>query len=108
MVRFLLGQLVLHVLRKDAKLRRWYKGIKQRRGAKIARVAVMRRLAVILWHMLSKQEAYVYGGVPERTRSKLEDPAAACQLPDRAAVLAADGRRQESGEEVPVPLLCWE
>jgi transposase len=107
-VRFLLGQLVLHVLRKDAKLRRWYKGIKQRRGAKIARVAVMRRLAVILWHMLSKQEAYVYGGVPERLRARLEDPTEACTLPERAAVLAAFGRPRGSGEEVPVPLLCSE
>jgi transposase len=36
-VRFLLGQLVLHVLKRDAKLRAWYKGIKKRRGSKIAR-----------------------------------------------------------------------
>jgi transposase len=107
-VRFLLGQLVLHVLRKDAKLRRWFKRIKQRRGAKIARVAVMRRLAVILWHMLSKQEAYVYGGVPERTRNKLDEPGAACEPPDRVAVVAAYGKRKRPGKEVPVPLLCSE
>lgn len=68
-VRFLLGQLVLHVLRKDARLRQWYKRIKGRRGAKIARVAVMRRLTVIIWHMLSKHEPYVYGGAPARLRS---------------------------------------
>ena len=68
MVRFLLGQLTLHVLRKDAKMRAWYKRIKLRRGAKIARVAVMRRLASILWHMLRHGEAYRYGGVPQGTR----------------------------------------
>jgi transposase len=67
-VRFLLGQLTVHVLRKDAKLRNWYKRIKLRRGAKIARVAVMRRLATIMWHMLRHGEAYVYGGVPQGTR----------------------------------------
>jgi transposase len=66
LVRFLLGQLVLHLLRRDAWMRHWHKQIKRRRGAKIARVAVMRRLTTILWHMLSKQEAYQSGGPPRR------------------------------------------
>ena len=57
-VRFLLGQLVLQALKQDPDLRMWYRGIKRRRGSKIARVAVMRRLCEALWHMLSKQEAY--------------------------------------------------
>ena len=69
LARFLLGQLVLHVLRKDAWLRTWFRGIKRRRGSKIARVAVMRRLATVLWHMLTRKEAYACGGLP-RTRLK--------------------------------------
>lgn len=64
--RFLLGQMVLHALRKDTALRAWYRGIKRRRGSKIARVAVMRRLATVIWHMLSKGEAYQPGGPPRR------------------------------------------
>lgn len=63
LARFLLGQLVMHVLKKDAALRTWFWGIKRRRGAKIARVAVMRRLTTILWHMLTHREAYQLGGV---------------------------------------------
>ena len=43
LARFLLGQLVMHVLKRDSHLRTWYLGIKRRRGAKIGRVAVMRR-----------------------------------------------------------------
>jgi transposase len=74
LARFLLGQLVLHVLRKDAWMRMWFRGIKRRRGSKIARVAVMRRLATILWHMVTKGEPYVYGGPP---RMRLENPVAA-------------------------------
>ena len=66
LARFLLGQLVLHVLRKDPGMRLWFRQIKRRRGAKIARVAVMRRLATIIWHMLSKNEDYVLGGPPRR------------------------------------------
>ncbi len=58
-----LDRLVMHVLKKDVKMRTWYLGIKRRRGAKIARVAVMRRLTTILWHMLTQREAYQLGGV---------------------------------------------
>jgi transposase len=65
--RFILGQIVLHVLRRDAPMRAWYLRIKKRRGAKIARVAVMRRLATILWHMVKHNEPYVVGGPPRRT-----------------------------------------
>jgi transposase len=62
--RFILGQLVMHVLRRDPQIRCWYKRIRQRRGSKIARVAVMRRLTTILWHMLQNQTPYVVGGLP--------------------------------------------
>jgi transposase len=60
-VRYILGQLVLHVLKRDFAMRKWYKRIRQRRGSKIARVAVMRRLTVIIWHMLTRKETYMTG-----------------------------------------------
>jgi transposase len=60
-VRFLLGQMVTQVLRRDAWMRQWYKRIKHRRGSKIARVAVMRRLATIIWHMLKRKQPYLPG-----------------------------------------------
>ena len=59
-IRFLLAQMVLHALRGDPGLRRWYRRVKRRRGSKVARVAVMRRLCESLWHMLSKKEDYQY------------------------------------------------
>jgi transposase len=58
MARWLLAQVTHKVLRKDARLREWYKRIRRRRGSTIARVAVMRKLATILWHMLSKRKTY--------------------------------------------------
>jgi transposase len=64
--RFILGQLVLHVLRRDRATKAWYQRIKRRRGSKIARVAVMRRLATIIWHMVTYHEPYVIGGPPPR------------------------------------------
>ena len=57
-IRFLLAQTVLHALRGDPGLRRWYRQVKRRRGSKVARVAVMRRLCESIWHMLSKKEDY--------------------------------------------------
>ncbi len=59
--RFLLGQLSTQVLRRDRWVREWYKRIKHRRGARIARVAVMRRMATILWQMLKRKQPYLPG-----------------------------------------------
>jgi transposase len=70
LARYLLGQLVLHVLRRDPAMRSWFRRIKQRRGAKIARVAVMRRLSVIFWHMLRKQHPYPLAARQAVTRGK--------------------------------------
>lgn len=58
MARWLLAQVAHQALRKDGKLREWYKRIKRRRGSTVARVAVMRKLATIIWQMLSKQQTY--------------------------------------------------
>ena len=58
MARWLLAQVTHKVLRKDARLREWFKRIRRRRGSTIARVAVMRKLATIIWHMLKKQTTY--------------------------------------------------
>ena len=58
MARWLLAQMTVNVLRRDARLREWFKRLKRRRGASIVRVAVMRKLATIIWHMLSKRMAY--------------------------------------------------
>lgn len=71
MVRFLLGQAVLHVLRKDPWMRQWYRQIKHRRGSNVARVAVMRRLTTILWCMLKHDMPYISGG-PEAYRKARE------------------------------------
>jgi transposase len=73
MVRFIVGQMVLHVLRKDRALRQWYLRIRHRRGSKIARVAVMRRLVTIFWHMLKHQEPYSPGGPPRRKLARPQE-----------------------------------
>ena len=76
LARFILAQLVLHVLRRDGAMRRHYQRIKMRRGSKIARVAVMRRLATILWHMLKHDQPYRLSAAPPGRRQ--DDPRCAC------------------------------
>ena len=63
-VRWLLAQAVVSLLKKDRPMRRWYQQIKARRGSRIARVAVMRRLCTILWHIETYGESYYVGGPP--------------------------------------------
>ncbi len=68
LARFLLGQLVLHVLRDDVWMRTWFRaitppGFEDRPSGRDA------RLATIIWHLLTKNEAYVCGGPP---RSRLQ------------------------------------
>lgn len=58
MARWVLGQASKHILRVDPAMRAWFKKIKRKKGAGVARVAVMRRMATILWHMLAKRKTY--------------------------------------------------
>jgi transposase len=77
MVRYLLGQAVVKVLRFDATMRGWFKRIKKRRGAKIARVAVMRRMTTILWHMLQRKQKYRYDATLKKHQEFVEFEGAA-------------------------------
>lgn len=58
MARWVLGQASKHILRNDPAMRAWFKKIKRKKGSGVARVAVMRRMATILWHMLTKRKTY--------------------------------------------------
>jgi transposase len=58
--RQVLNFAVIHVLRKDPAMKEWHKKIKNRKGMKTARVAVMRRLATIIWHMLRWEKPYQF------------------------------------------------
>jgi transposase len=70
MIRYVLGQAVMHALRRDAWLRQWYQRIKRRRGTSIARVAVMRHLMTVIHALLKHDLPYIPGG-PEAFREVL-------------------------------------
>jgi transposase len=58
LARWVLGQASKHILRTDPAMRAWFKKLKRKRGSKIARVAVMRRMATVIWHMLTKRKTW--------------------------------------------------
>jgi len=60
MARYVLNHAVNHAVRKCPDMKNWHKKIKTRRGSKTARVAVMRRLATIVWHILRWEVAYQF------------------------------------------------
>jgi len=95
MARSVLTQMVVHVLRCDPRMKEWYQRIKKRRGAKIARVAVMRRLATILWYMLKHQQPYRLGG----KGAEGSDPGCGCKPPDRNAFCEALQGRSRGGKQ---------
>jgi transposase len=69
--RQVLNFAVIHVLRKDPEMKAWHKKIKNRKGSKTARVAVMRKLATIIWHILRWGKPYQFRYDPPKiTRKK--------------------------------------
>lgn len=58
MARWVLGQASKHILRTDPAMRAWFRKLKRKKGSKIARVAVMRRMATVIWHMLTKRKTW--------------------------------------------------
>jgi hypothetical protein len=69
------------------------------------------KLTVIIQRMLSKQEQYHYDGITEPRRPDPASPSAACELPDRATIVAVylpQATNVSKEDKVPVPLLCSE
>ncbi|MCL2743671.1 MAG: transposase [Planctomycetaceae bacterium] len=73
MARCVFNFAVNHVVRKCPQMKIWHKKIKMRRGAKTARVAVMRRLATIVWHILRWDKTYQFHYEPPKSTQKKDD-----------------------------------
>ena len=95
LARCVLGQMVMHVLRRDAVMKQWYQRIKKRRGSRIARVAVMQRLATIIWHMVKRQEPYKLCS----TRASEQDRDCCVVPADRNAFMKAKQGRSKAENE---------
>ena len=58
--RFLLVEAAWQTVRSPGPLRAFYERVRARRGNHIAAVAVARKLAVLIWHLLTKGENYAW------------------------------------------------
>jgi transposase len=59
--RHLLIEAAWQTVRSPGPMRPFYERVRARRGAHVAAVAVARKLAVLIWHMLTKGEDYAWG-----------------------------------------------
>jgi transposase len=98
--RQVLNFAVNHVVRKDTEMRTWHKKIKSRRGTKTARVAVMRRLATIVWHILRWEKPYQFRYDPPTPASKKDD------LRSSKEVLGGISNSHPSRKRGKTPLKC--
>jgi transposase len=98
--RQILNFAVIHITRKDPAMKEWHKKIKKRRGAKTARVAVMRRLATIIWHILRWEKPYQFRYDPPQATPKKDD------LRSSKEVFGGIGNRNHSRKKEGTPLKC--
>jgi transposase len=68
--RHMLCEAAWVAVRTPGPLRAFYERVRARRGAQIALVATARKLAVLFWHLLTREEDYAFGR-PSLTRRKL-------------------------------------
>jgi transposase len=61
--RWLLGQAVTNLIKKDPKARKRYMKLRRKKAAKVVRVALMRWIVTVLWRMLTNKEKYRLNGL---------------------------------------------
>lgn len=68
--RHMLCEAAWVAVRTPGPLRAFYERVRARRGAQVALVATARKLSVLFWHLLTREEDYAFGR-PSLTRRKL-------------------------------------
>ena len=94
-------------IRSPGPLRAFGERVRARRGAQVAAVAVARKLVVLCWHLLSKDEDYAFAR-PSLTRQKtrrLELTAGASRRPRRhdGLTVSPTSRSTRGGARAAVP-----
>ena len=68
--RHMLGEVAWKVMKTPGPLRAFFERIRARRGPQVAATATARKLAVLFWHMLTREQDYAFGR-PAMTRGKV-------------------------------------
>ena len=88
-VRQMLGEAAFVAVSTAGPMRAFYERVRARRGSQIAIVAVARKLAVLFWHLLTREQDYAFQR-PSLTRKKL-----------RALELRAGAQRHPGSRDLP-------
>ena len=105
--RWLLVQAAQHVAKHPGPLGNFFRKLAARKSRNVAIVAVARKLVVIAWHMLKKNEPYRYA-LPASTQSKLSRlRVAATHSKRKGGIAKGTPRPKHHGEKLgrPVPSL---
>ena len=68
--RHMLGEVAWKVMQTPGPLRAFFERVRARRGPQIAATATARKLAVLFWHMLTREQDYAFAR-PAMTRNKI-------------------------------------
>jgi transposase len=68
--RHMLGEVAWKVMLTPGPLRAFFERVRARRGPQIAATATARKLVVLFWHMLAREQDYAFGR-PAMTRNKI-------------------------------------
>jgi transposase len=68
--RHMLGEVAWKVMMTPGPLRAFFERVRARRGPQIAATATARKLVVLFWHMLTREEGYAFAR-PAMTRNKI-------------------------------------
>ena len=68
--RHMLGEVAWKVMLTPGPLRAFFERIRARRGPQVAATATARKLTVLFWHMLTREQDYAFGR-PAMTRNKI-------------------------------------
>ncbi len=93
--RHMLGEVAWKVSRTPRPMRAFFERVRARRGAQVAATATARKLVVLFWHLLTREEDYAFAR-PSMTRHKLRQLELAAGAPPRkgkAGVAGSVGRR---------------
>ena len=88
--RHMLGEVAWKVMQTPGPLRAFFERVRARRGPQVAATATARKLVVLFWHLLAREQDYAFGR-PAMTRNKIR------QLELLAGAPPQKGRRGVAG-----------
>ena len=92
--RHMLGEVAWKVARTPGPMRAFFERVQSRRGPQVAATATARKLAVLFWHLLTREEDYAFQR-PAMTRHKIRQLELAAGAPPRKGKAGVAGGKSK-------------